>query len=1077
MNMPSLDSREQLAAVIEFASDAILIVDPDARVRSWNPGAERLFGFTFEEIDGRPVSMLLPPSRIASQTYRLLRLLSRGGRVNNYETVGRRKDGRPVEIALSISPMSAGNGSRGACLIVRDVGRRRRAEERRQQQRRRTRVRADVASAFGRAQLDLDAALQACADAVVRHLDVAGARVWLAADSSMDLALRASAGVPPPCRLGGGGPLKNDGPVSARPGSRIAQVAASREPFVSNSLVAEAAGDLGLWFDVRDTTAFAAHPIVVRDQPAGVIALCARRPLRHATLDLLPWLADAIGHGIERVRTKEALRESEARFLAIAESGVASVIIYRNDRILYANALTAELTGFTREELAGMDLFDIVHPHAREAARKRAAARIAGEAVPARFEMPVLAKSGETRWADLSATVVTYQGEKAIVTVGLDVTERKRMEQAVQEREGIVRALAHSEVIAVFVHDGHRLLDVCGATALTGYTRDELLAMPDFFELVHPDFRESARARAAARLRGEPVPVRRESKYVTKTGREVWTDVSAALTTLDGRPAIVLVLIDITERKHAAEQLAAHERFLSTIVESQPDCVKTVSHDGTILQMNRAGLAVLQAERADQVVGRGLVELVVPEHRGACERLLRQVFAGENGFAEFDVVNFAGRRRTFESHGVPLRGGDDRIVAMLAITRDITERKNAEEDLRARGEAERKARLSAEILSDANLQLTRTLDLQDTLEALLDALARVAPYDSAHVIAVEDDFKPLATRGYERWTHPERAQSMMRHLAGSRLKHRMYTSRRGIIIADTRSSSDWRHFDETGYIRSWLGVPLFAGTQLIAMYAMEKAEPGFFTEEHLRMAEALAGPAGVAIQNARLFGQVTAARQRLELLSKRLVEVQEAERRQIARELHDEIGQSMTGLKLTLEAMSRVLPEAREKKLRDAQGLVMDLMTRVRELSLSLRPPVLDDMGLLAGLVALFNRYTAQTHVEVAFSPHDLDRRLPPEIETAAFRVVQEALTNVARHAGVNRVHVRIRVMADSLLGLISDEGAGFDAAEAMRQATGGLSGMKERVALLGGWFWVESSPGKGTRVVIALPLKRPLAT
>ena len=150
----------------------------------------------------------------------------------------------------------------------------------------------------------------------------------------------------------------------------------------------------------------------------------------------------------------------------------------------------------------------------------------------------------------------------------------------------------------------------------------------------------------------------------------------------------------------------------------------------------------------------------------------------------------------------------------------------------------------------------------------------------------------------------------------------------------------------------------------------------------------------------------------------------------------------------------------------------MELMTRVRELSLSLRPPVLDDMGLLAGLVALFDRYRAQTHIDVVFNHHGLEGRLPMEIETAAFRIVQAALTNVARHANADKVMVRIRVMPDTLLGLVADDGCGFDAPAAMQQATGGLSGMKERAALLGGWLWVESSPGKGTRIMMALPLK-----
>jgi signal transduction histidine kinase len=210
-----------------------------------------------------------------------------------------------------------------------------------------------------------------------------------------------------------------------------------------------------------------------------------------------------------------------------------------------------------------------------------------------------------------------------------------------------------------------------------------------------------------------------------------------------------------------------------------------------------------------------------------------------------------------------------------------------------------------------------------------------------------------------------------------------------------------------------------------------------------------------------------------------LLDVQEAERRHIARELHDEVGQALTGLKLLLDMSTRlpadeVTASARKlHDLREAQAMVNELMALVRDLSLDLRPAMLDDLGLLPTLLWHFDRYTAQTPVRVAFKHTGLEgRRFAPEVETAAYRIVQEALTNVARHAGVSEVVVRLWADQETLGVQIEDGGTGFDPEAALAAgATTGLAGMRERAVLLGGQLTVESAPLAGTCVTAELPL------
>jgi signal transduction histidine kinase len=235
-----------------------------------------------------------------------------------------------------------------------------------------------------------------------------------------------------------------------------------------------------------------------------------------------------------------------------------------------------------------------------------------------------------------------------------------------------------------------------------------------------------------------------------------------------------------------------------------------------------------------------------------------------------------------------------------------------------------------------------------------------------------------------------------------------------------------------------------------------------------------------AIERHRIQAEV-ALRQyadRLQTLSRRLVEVQEAERRTIAGELHDEIGQALTGLKFVLEMAGRQSPQDATSKLREADGLVNQLLQKVRTLSLDLRPSALDDLGLLPALLMMCDRYTTLTNVRVTVKHTGVEgRRFAPDTETGAYRIAQEALTNVARYAAVQEATVRLWVEEGMLWVQVEDEGVGFDPETTLAAPrSSGLVGMRERATLLGGRLAVESAPGRGTRVTAELPLRGPAA-
>jgi signal transduction histidine kinase len=202
-----------------------------------------------------------------------------------------------------------------------------------------------------------------------------------------------------------------------------------------------------------------------------------------------------------------------------------------------------------------------------------------------------------------------------------------------------------------------------------------------------------------------------------------------------------------------------------------------------------------------------------------------------------------------------------------------------------------------------------------------------------------------------------------------------------------------------------------------------------------------------------------------------LVEIQEEERRAIARELHDRLGQSLAVLKLLLgEAMNSPLDKTRYT-LGEAQSLVNEMMSLTRELSLELRPKMLDDLGLLPALLYLFESYTARTHVSVKFEHYGLHKKFPPETGLAAYRIVKEALDNAAAFSGVAEARVLAWSDRRVLSVRIEDRGRGFDPVLIPADRLCGINGMRGRALVAGGVFTISSAPGQGTAVTAELPL------
>lgn len=282
-------------------------------------------------------------------------------------------------------------------------------------------------------------------------------------------------------------------------------------------------------------------------------------------------------------------------------------------------------------------------------------------------------------------------------------------------------------------------------------------------------------------------------------------------------------------------------------------------------------------------------------------------------------------------------------------------------------------------------------------------------------------------------------------------------------------------------VRSYAALPVLSENELVAALLLGVEQPSEVAPDRLMLAGQIALHVAVALQGARLLEEVCRGRQRLKQLSRQLMKTQEDERRHIARELHDVIGQALAVTKVNLEVLKQAsLNQPSKDLVHQTVAMIEDALKQARDLSLDLRPSLLDDFGLGCAVRAYLDRQWQRSGFTAECTIDPLVGRLPIEIETACFRILQEAVTNIVRHASAGRICVDLRNVDGHLEMLIRDDGIGFDVAMAQERALRGqcmgLLGMQERVDLLGGEIEISSAQDQGTtiRVLFAISQRDP---
>ncbi|MDP3062023.1 MAG: GAF domain-containing sensor histidine kinase, partial [Chloroflexota bacterium] len=274
-------------------------------------------------------------------------------------------------------------------------------------------------------------------------------------------------------------------------------------------------------------------------------------------------------------------------------------------------------------------------------------------------------------------------------------------------------------------------------------------------------------------------------------------------------------------------------------------------------------------------------------------------------------------------------------------------------------------------------------------------------------------------------------------------------------------------------------VPLKSKDKALGVMTLACSSESWVSESDLRLLDSIGYHVGLAIENSLLYQETRDEEELRGRLLTAIISAQEEERKRVARELHDGCGQALTGLIMRLESAASLVPStqaALSRELAHARGVAAQTLEEMRKLTQGLRSTVLDDLGLVAAIRSYSQTHLEEAGVHVTFETDGVSGRLPAAIETAVFRIVQEAINNIVRHAHAANVLIRLRSDNGRISVFVEDDGQGFDVAAPTDGKVGteplGLLHMRERATLLGGAFSLTSAVGQGTRILVEIPVE-----
>lgn len=744
----------------------------------------------------------------------------------------------------------------------------------------------------------------------------------------------------------------------------------------------------------------------------------------------------------ERLRAEDAVRRSEENFRrSLDESPLGVRIVTTEGETLYVNRALLDIYGYENMgELNSTSVADRYTPESYLDFQARRERRRKGFEESGEYLINVIRKDGDVRHLQVFRKGVLWNGESEYLVLYLDITDRKRAEEALRESEEQFRLLAEQSLMAIgIIQDGMFRYFNKAFEEINGYSADEIRGWRplEFSGTIHPDDRDFVMDQIRKKQNGHPDVV---SQYVFriihKNGDMRWIEIYSKTVMYKKRPADLITLIDVTERRKTEEALRERDVRFRKLAAWVPGMIYQFVRrpDGTYC-------VPFTSERIRDIFGCSpedvredfspIAGVIWP---GDFDKVIGSIEASAGHLTVWTCeyrVQVPGRPvRWVLGISTPEKLADGSIL-WHGFNTDITERKQME-DLLSKSEMEYRS-----LFENSLMGISEALPDGRLLRVNM-AYARMYGYAGP-----DEMMREVTDVGRQLYSDPEDRQEVLRILS-----EKGYMGPRELLVA-RRDGSRITVLAAAREIRDISGNVIC------------------YQATHTDITE-----------RKRAEDELKRSYEQLRALAEQLQVIREESRIVIARELHDELGGGLTGLKMNLSLLSRTLEEegtlrergALMKRIQSAGQLIDDLIRNVRRIGMELRPSVLDDLGLIAALEWECAEFSARTGIQCDFVTALDDVDLEQATATAVFRVFQEALTNVSRHAGADRVTVLFGEEAGYFHLDVMDDGRGITEREILDIESLGILGMKERALVFGGELSIHGEPGRGTAVTLKIP-------
>ncbi|MFQ6607324.1 MAG: PAS domain S-box protein [Fidelibacterota bacterium] len=814
-------------------------------------------------------------------------------------------------------------------------------------------------------------------------------------------------------------------------------------------------------------------PMVTSSGPVGIITFNTKEKIESRSLRRLEHFSREIALSIENAVLFDTInRERQKLELIVDGIGGGLSLIDTNYNILWANKYFTDNYGPV-EDLVGKPCYTVYF--GRDQVCEVCACRESIRSGQVEIK-EVMMSNGEQKWFQQTSAPIRDTSGKVVQLLEFvqDITERKLVEEKLRESEEKYRNLFQSKSHAAILTDAQTLLfEDANQVALDmfGYHREEFLHLSPWD--ITAEKKESIKALSKLQKSKTGTWHVPQRTFIRKDGTTFVGEAYTGILSIGGREKILSLVHDITQRIRIEEKLKRHLKESVILNEITTAVTQSMSF--------KSRLDII-LDKALEIVGAnaGIIFLVdheeqklsVAVHRGLSQEYIDEYKSKEIDFGEglTGRVAASGKPIIIETDA----SKDSRIVRKAAADENVNSYIGF--PIKSKGK----------ILGVMNI-VTRPPDMLN-----------------------REDLTILTTIGNAVGATLENAQLFEEvNLERQKLDKIVGGIGGGLSLIGTNYRILWANkylIDNYGSLNDLIGKPcyeVYLGRDKICEVcpSYESMKSGKVTIEekmvtngetkwYLQTSAPIKDTTGNVVQVLELFQDITERkqvemeilRQRKELsyLSTQLVNAQEAERKRISQELHDELGQLLTAVSINLEELKETtkssLTPPLEKRLEETISLIDKADEQITDLSFQLRPMMLDELGLKATMQWFLNKFSDRVNIEVQFKGESFDQRLPSEIEITLFRIMQEATTNIARHAQASQIKISLGVENSIVQMIIQDNGQGFNIKESsardVKYRGMGIISMQERVRSLKGVWKIHSSPGKGTQIEVQLPVR-----